>query len=110
MRIRKGDLVEIVSGDEAGKTGVIKSVLTNKKAVIIEDKKLVHKHLKPSQDNPKGGRIKKEAHIAESNVLPVCKNRSCARHNKGVRIRVKCQGGLKTRHCVKCDNEISTND
>ena len=110
MRIRKGDLVEIVAGDESGKTGVIKSVLTKKKAVIIKDKKLVHKHLKPSQDNPKGGRIKKEAHIAESNVLPVCKNRSCARHNKGVRVRFKSTSDLKTRHCVKCDEEITNND
>ncbi len=108
MRIRKGDLVEIVTGNDAGKTGIIKSVLTKKKAVIIEDKKLVHKHLKPSQDNPKGGRIKKEAHIAESNVLPVCKNKGCARHNKGVRVRINSESGVKSRYCVKCDNEITT--
>ncbi len=110
MRIRKGDLVEITAGDEAGKTGIIKSILTKKKAVIIEDKNLVHKHLKPNQDNPKGGRIKKEANIAESNVSPVCKNKSCSRHNKGVRIRMKNENGMKTRHCVKCDSEITIND
>ena len=109
MRIRKGELVEIVSGDDAGKTGKIKAVLPKDSKVIVEGVNYVHKHLKPTQENPKGGRIQKEAPIAISKALPVCQNKSCAKFNRGVRVRKKrLENGEKIRICVKCDNEITT--
>lgn len=111
MRIRKGELVEIISGDDAGKTGKIKSVLPKEGKVIVEGINYVHKHLKPTQENPKGGRIQKEAPIAISNALPACQNKSCTKFNRGVRVKIKAlENGEKIRTCVKCENEITTSD
>lgn len=108
MRIRKGDLVQVMSGDDTGKTGKIKSVLPDKGMVVIEGINYVYKHLKPSQENPKGGRIQKEAPIAASNALPVCQNKNCSKFNRGVRVRIKILDNKeKIRTCVKCGNEIS---
>lgn len=107
MHIRKGDLIEVINGDEAGKTGKIKSVMRSKGMVVIEGVNLVHKNLKPSQENPKGGRIQKEAPLAVSNVLPVCSNKSCKGFGHGVRIKnMVLEDQRKIRACVKCDGEI----
>ncbi len=111
MRIRNGDDVQVINGDDNGKIGKIKSVNIKSKRVVIEGMNLVVKHLKPSQKNPKGGRIQMEASIASSNVLPICKNKSCAKHNKGVRVKMKIlNNSEKIRACVKCDHEISNNE
>ena len=76
-RIKKGDLVEVISGDSGrkqGKPGHIGKVLEiDKKSdrVIVEGANRVWKHVKPNQRNPQGGRIQKEASIHISNVMPV---------------------------------------
>lgn len=107
MYIRKGDLVKIISGDEAGKTGKIKSVLRQKGKIVVEGINFVLKHLKPDKANPKGGRIHIEAAIAASNALPVCQNKSCKKYNKGVRIRMKIlEDKKKVRTCVSCGYEL----
>lgn len=109
MRIRKGDMVQIISGDDAGKIGKIKRVLPKKEKVLIEGINYITKHLRHSQKNPKGGRIQMEAPIAISKVLPVCLNKSCKKYNRGVRIRIKClDNGTKVRTCIKCGGELST--
>ncbi len=111
MRIRKGDLVQIMNGDDAGKTGKIKNVIVSKNKVIVEGMNMVFKHLKPSQDNPKGARIQKEAAIASSKVMPVCKNKSCAKFDKGVRIKMKILNDKqKVRACNKCGSEMALSE
>ncbi|MGR3317484.1 MAG: 50S ribosomal protein L24 [Candidatus Anammoxibacter sp.] len=111
MSIRKGDLVQIISGDDIGKTGKIKAVLQKKGKVLIGGINLVYKHLKPNQDNPKGGRIQKEAPVAISNTLLVCRNKSCSKFNRGVRVRTEIlENRNKIRVCVKCGDEISVGE
>ncbi|MCF6158118.1 MAG: 50S ribosomal protein L24 [wastewater metagenome] len=107
MHVRKDDLVAVMAGNEAGKTGRIMKVLPDKKRVIIKGVKLVYKHTKPSQNNPQGGRIQKEASISASNVLPICQNKNCKKNGKGVRIRKKIlENGNKVRTCAFCGSEI----
>lgn len=107
MHVRTNDIVEIVGGDDAGKTGKILMVITKKQRVIVEGMNYILKHVKPSQKNPQGGRVQKEASIAISNVLVVCVNKHCTKHNKGVRTRMKfLDNGNKVRACVKCGHEI----
>ncbi|OQY98447.1 MAG: 50S ribosomal protein L24 [Candidatus Brocadia sp. UTAMX2] len=107
MHVRMNDLVAVMAGNEAGKTGKVIRVLTDKKRVMIKGVNLVYKHSKPSQKNPQGGRIEKEASIAIANVLPVCQNKSCKKSNKGVRTRKKIlENGAKLRVCAYCDSEI----
>ena len=72
---------------------------------------MVYKHTKPSQKNPQGGRIQKEASISIANVLPVCQNRNCRKFEKGVRVRKKTlENGNKPRICVYCGSEIMSAD
>ena len=53
--IRKGDTVKLISGAQKGTTGVVAQVLASKGAVRIEGIGQRHRHLKPSQINPRGG-------------------------------------------------------
>lgn len=107
MHVHMSDLVAVMAGNEAGKTGKIIKVLRDKNRVVIKGVNLVYKHTKPSQKNPQGGRIQKEASISIANVLPVCQNRSCKKCNMGVRTRKKIlENGNKLRICVYCGSEI----
>jgi large subunit ribosomal protein L24 len=69
--IKKGDTVEVIAGDNKGSTGKVMKVIPSKKRVIVEGLNLAHKHVRPSQRNPQGGRIRIEQPIHISNVLPV---------------------------------------
>jgi large subunit ribosomal protein L24 len=69
--IKKGDMVEVIAGDNKGSTGKVMKVIPSKKRVIVEGLNLAHKHVRPSQRNPQGGRIRIEQPIHISNVLPV---------------------------------------
>jgi large subunit ribosomal protein L24 len=70
-KVRKGDRVEVISGDHRGEQGTILRIDPVKQRVIVEGVNLVYRHLRPSRTNPQGGRIRKEAPIHLSNVLPV---------------------------------------
>src|SRR3990167_486096 len=103
----KNDLVAVMAGNEAGKTGKIIKVLREKKRVIIKGLNLVYRHTKPSQKNQQGGRIQKEASIAIASVLPICQNKNCKRNGKGVRTRKKIlENRNKMRVCACCGSEI----
>ena len=69
MKIRKGDTVQVITGNDAGKTGRVIKVFLDKERVIIEGVNMVKKHARPTQDNPQGGIIEKEASIHISNVM-----------------------------------------
>ena len=71
MKIKKGDSVQIITGNDAGKTGRVIKVFLDKDRVIVEGVNMVKKHARPTQDNPQGGIIEKEATIHISNVMMV---------------------------------------
>ena len=71
MKIRKGDSVQIVSGNDSGKVGRVIKVYLGKNRVLVEGVNMVKKHNRPSQDNPQGGIDEKEASIHVSNVMLV---------------------------------------
>jgi large subunit ribosomal protein L24 len=70
-RLRKGDTVAVISGEDAGKRGRVLRVIPDKSRVIVEGVNLVYKHLRRSQQNPQGGRVRREAPIPASKVMPV---------------------------------------
>jgi large subunit ribosomal protein L24 len=70
-KIKKGDMVEIIAGEQKGAKGKVMKVLPKANRVLIEGHNLVYKHVRPSQKNPQGGRIRVEQPIHLSNVLPV---------------------------------------
>ena len=71
MKIKKGDSVQIITGNDAGKTGRVIKVFLDKDRVVVEGANMVKKHARPTQDNPQGGIIEKEATIHVSNVMLV---------------------------------------
>ncbi len=71
FKIKKGDMVEIIAGDDKGKTGEVLQVLTKKDAVIVAGCKIARKAVKPTEENPQGDFINKEMPIHISNVRKV---------------------------------------
>jgi large subunit ribosomal protein L24 len=71
LKIKKGDTVKVITGDERGKSAVVKEVLVKENKVILEGLNLVKKHTKPSAKNPQGGILSLEAPINISNVMLV---------------------------------------
>jgi large subunit ribosomal protein L24 len=69
MKIRKGDTVQIISGADAGKVGRVIKAYLDRDRILVEGINIVKKHTRPSQDNPQGGIIEKEASIHVSNTL-----------------------------------------
>ncbi len=72
MKIRVGDTVRILSGDDRNKSGKVMSVNHDKNKVLVEGVNLVHKHVKPSRRNPQGGRLHKEMPVPVSIVSMIC--------------------------------------
>ncbi|GGE84210.1 50S ribosomal protein L24 [Priestia taiwanensis] len=69
MHVKKGDKVQVISGKDKGKQGVILASFPKQNRVLVEGVNIVKKHSKPSQANPQGGIITKEAPIHVSNVM-----------------------------------------
>ena len=71
MKIKKGDTVQVISGNDANKTGRVIKVFLERDRVVVEGINMVKKHARPTQDNPQGGIIEKEATIHISNVMMI---------------------------------------
>jgi len=69
MRIRKGDMVKIISGNDRGKNGRVIKVFPDKDRIIVEGINVVKKHSRPSQENPQGAILEKEMSIHISNAM-----------------------------------------
>jgi len=69
MKIKKGDTVMVIAGNDKGKTGEVKQVVREKGRVVVDGVNLRWKHRKPSQKNPKGERVQLEVAIHASNVM-----------------------------------------
>ncbi len=90
LKIKKGDTVKVIAGKDNNKEGKVISVDVKGHKVLVEGVNMVSKHTKPSQANPNGGIIQKEAPIDISNVMYV--------HNgKATRIGFKVEDGKKVR-------------
>ena len=71
MKIKKGDTVQVITGNDEGKIGRVIKVFLNRDRVVVEGVNLVKKHARPTQDTPQGGIIEKESTIHISNVMMV---------------------------------------
>ena len=68
FHVKKGDNVEVISGNFRGSSGKILQVLPKKQRVLIEGVRIIKKHLRKSQDNPSGKIAEREGPIHISNV------------------------------------------
>jgi large subunit ribosomal protein L24 len=72
LRLRKGDMVQIMAGEHKGQTGKIVKVLVEKNRALVEGRNIVKRHSKPSPKNQQGGIMEKEAPIHMSNLMLMC--------------------------------------
>ncbi len=95
--VRKGDSVIVTSGKDKGKTGEVLHVYPEDDRVLVQGVNMVTKNIKPTQANPQGGVIHREATIHISNVSPVVDGKpSRVRFEKksdGSKVRVAVRGG-----------------
>ena len=96
MHVKKGVKVQVISGKDKGKQGVILRAYPRENRVIVEGINLVTKHAKPSQDNPQGGIVEMEAPIHASNVMPLDPDT-----NEPTRVGYKFEDGKKIRIAKK---------
>ena len=99
-RIRKNDVVYIRSGNDKGKTGKVLRLVGDDK-VVVEGINVVWKHLKPTQQAQKGGRIRREAPLHICKVQPVD-----PKTGKGTRVKYKIENGEKRRVAAKTGTDL----
>ena len=90
LKIKKGDTVKVITGKDKGKEGKVISVDVKNGKVVVEGANMITKHAKPSQANPNGGIVQKEAAIDISNVMLVV-------GGKATRVGFAIQDGKKVR-------------
>ena len=71
IKIKKRDVVRIISGASRGKEGKVLEILVDAEKALVEGQNMVSRHTKPNTKNPQGGIIKKEAPIHISNLLVI---------------------------------------
>jgi large subunit ribosomal protein L24 len=92
LRIKRGDVVVVISGDDKGKTGKVLRVELEKGRVVVEGVNLQFKHMKRTQQNPKGGRVRREGPLHLSKVMLWSEQ-----EKKGQRFRVEVRDGKRVR-------------
>lgn len=68
IHIRKGDTVQVIAGNDKGKTGKVLKIVSEKYRAVVEGVNIVTKHVKPSATRPEGGREETEAALHISNL------------------------------------------
>ena len=101
LHVRKGDTVVVLAGKDKGKQGKVVAAFPKKSRVTVEGVNQVKRHTKPSQKNPQGGIVEKEAPIASSNVMIICP--ACKKPKRKKKVAV---GDGFARACKKCGEVI----
>lgn len=97
-RIKKNDLVRVITGKDKNKEGSVIRVLPKKGKVLVKDVAIVTRHVKPRKAGEQGGIRKEEGYIRLSKVMPVCT--AC---KKAVRVNTKLlESGKRARTCNRC--------
>ena len=97
MKIKKGDKVQVLSGNDKGKTGEVLEVIPKDSKVVVKGINIRKKHVKPRKQGEEGGIIPVECAIHSSKVNVVC-----PKCGKVTRIEYKIEKDKKVRICKKC--------
>ena len=100
MKIKKDMLIRVVSGNDKGKEGKVLFVLPKKSKVVVEGINITKRTIRPTQENPSGGFVEREAPIHVSNLMVV-------HNNQTVRVGWKIlKDGSKVRIAKKINEEL----
>jgi len=101
MKIKKGDTVQVLSGNDKGKKGEVLQVLPKKDKVVVKGVNVRKKHVKPKKQNEEGGILSIECPIHASKLNVVC-----PKCNKPTRIGIQIEKDEKVRICKKCGAKL----
>ena len=101
MKIKKGDNVQVLSGNDKGKKGEVLEVIPKDSKVVVKGVNVRKKHIKPRKQGEEGGIISVECAINSSKVNVVC-----SKCGKPARIGYKVENDKKVRICKKCGTVI----
>ena len=99
FRLRKGDTVEVLTGRDKGRRGVIEHVVPETGKVVVEGINVRKRHTKPRAMGQQAGIIEFNASLEASNVMLVCQH--CSERSR-ISIRLG-KGGSRARQCKSCD-------
>ena len=100
LKIKSGDTVKIIAGDNRGAEGKVLKVLREENKAIVEGVNMVKKHMKPNAQNPQGGIVEKEAPIHISNLSLMTVDGSATR------VGYRMEGDHKVRFSKKTNEVI----
>lgn len=101
MKIKKGDTVKVLSGNDKGKIGEVVQVIPKKEKLIVKDVNVRKKHVKPRKKGEEGGIIDVEC------AIPSCKvNIVCPKCNMATKIGYSIEKNEKIRVCKKCGTKL----
>lgn len=107
LHVKKGDDVKVIAGNDRGKEGRVLAVFPKKDRVLVEGINMRVHHDKPTQQNPQGGRIEREAPIHISNVMVIDPN--SGEPTRIGRKRIDEEGGGRWVRYAKTSGEIIDN-
>ena len=101
MKIKKGDTVKVLSGNDKGKTGEVLEVIPKTQKIVVKGINIRKKHIKARKQGEEGGIIPVECAIDSSIVNVVC-----PKCGKTTRVEYKVENDKKVRVCKKCGANI----
>lgn len=101
MRIKKGDTVQVLSGNDKGKKGEVLEIIPKTEKAIVKGVNVRKKHVKPKKQGEEGGIIPVECAIHSSKLNVVC-----PKCNKPTRIGYSVEKDEKVRVCKKCGAKL----
>ena len=101
LKVKKGDTVQVLSGNDKGKTGEVLEVIPKTSKIVVKGINVRKKHVKPRRQGEEGGIISTECAIHSSKVNVVC-----PKCGKATRIGFNIENDEKIRVCKKCCAKI----
>ena len=101
LKIKKGDTVKILSGNDKSKTGEVLEVIPKTQKIVVKGINVKKKHVKPRKQGEEGGIISREfpIHMSKAQVV-------CPKCGKAVRIGFEIDKDSKVRVCKSCGAKI----
>ena len=101
MRIKKGDNVQVLSGNDKGKTGEVLEVIPKSNKVVVKGVNIRKKHVKARRQGEESGIISVECSIPVSKVNVVC-----PKCGKTTKVGYSIEKDKKVRICKKCGTKL----
>lgn len=101
MKIKTGDTVKVLSGNDKGKTGEVLEIMPKTDKIVVKGVNIRKKHVKPRKQGEEGGIISVECAISSSKVNVVC-----SKCGKATKIGYTVEKDQKVRVCKKCGAKL----